>query len=268
MRVRIAPFLPTTLIPEPKRSFAATISEWAERDAVQFYDKILPQFANKYVKKWGSKVEDINVNSRAPGDSAWQGGRGEHPFQISSDVDHPERGYQIQRSATGETLATAHDYDEAHAKVAELMAQEDPGTPVHSVRITPEMRESVMRGQPLFERQRAAAESEGLKRPVLLDDIVAELPHNPSAKERAVIAQVTKIANRIVPKAEVMPATRLMPHAEDTKEAIGGNTITGVTTMGAESQPVYPPGPCALYAAARESLLQPGICISGRHISR
>ena len=113
------------------------------------------------------------------------------------------------------------------------MAQEDPGTPVHSVRITPEMRESVMRGQPLFERQRAAAESEGLKRPVLLDDIVAELPHNPSAKERAVIAQVTKIANRIVPKAEVMPATRLMPHAEDTKEAIGGNTITGVTTMGA-----------------------------------
>jgi hypothetical protein len=55
-----------------------------------FYDKLLPNFVNKYVKKWGGKVEDGTVD------------------------------------ATGDALN------------------------VHSLDITPAMRESVLRGQPLF----------------------------------------------------------------------------------------------------------------------
>lgn len=62
-----------------------------------FYDDILPRFMNKYGKKWGVKVEDINL----PGIG--------DPFE---------------------------------------------GAVMHSIDVTPEMKESVMQGQPMFQKER------------------------------------------------------------------------------------------------------------------
>ena len=73
-----------------------------------FYDEILPRFMNKYGKKWGVKVEEINF---------------------------PELG--------------------------------DEGITAHAVRVTPEMKESVMQGQLMFSRKFSPEEIAEMETPIL-----------------------------------------------------------------------------------------------------
>jgi hypothetical protein len=79
-----------------------------------FYDKILPNFVNKYVKKWNGKVE----------------------------------------RTTFEADANRKEFDQ-------VPYIESGDTPVHSVAITPEMRKSVMRGQPKFSPRKIEEPTEG-----------------------------------------------------------------------------------------------------------
>ncbi len=67
-----------------------------------FYDKILPNFMNKYVKKWGAKVEPGSISTQEGG---------------------------LPTGARGQAA-------------------------VHMVDVTPQMRESAMQGQPLFQQAR------------------------------------------------------------------------------------------------------------------
>lgn len=78
----------------------------------RLYDRILPQFAEKYGKKWGAKVGQRRLN------------------QALQDLSE-----QIPYGSTEE------------------------GVPVHSIDITPAMRESVLQGQPLFSRRTADPEA-------------------------------------------------------------------------------------------------------------
>lgn len=75
-----------------------------------FYDKQLPLVANKLGKKFGAKVEDSEVNAEAPMNDAFV-------RALEEETGEPE---QLSRVT------------------------------VHSIAITPSMREGVMRGQPLF----------------------------------------------------------------------------------------------------------------------
>lgn len=213
----------------------------------EFYDKIIPQFANKYVKKWGSKVEDTHIETVDRELGGYMGptatlnevremrkalhDRGE-TVQIHQQLEDVKN--QMEVGGSFEQAMSDHGSPHLARLFGGEMAHKTENVPVHSVRITPEMRESLMRGQPLFERGRKGAEEAGtgLRRPVLLDDVVAELPHNPSLREREVIAQVGKIANRIVPKAEVIPARRIMPADSVASERARGQSITGATTQG------------------------------------
>ena len=92
-----------------------------------FYDQMLPQMVNKYVKKWSGKVGETTI---------------EHEPANASEADAAPsddgvfRGWQATKK------------------------------PVHSLDITPAMRESVMQGQPLFSRKRDAVQS--------LNDAIAE----------------------------------------------------------------------------------------------
>lgn len=70
-----------------------------------FYDKILPDFVRKYVKKWGGKVETTTLNKSLDDSS------GQRPYKGGSGAENIK---------------------------------------VHSVTITPEMKASVMSGQPKF----------------------------------------------------------------------------------------------------------------------
>ena len=83
-----------------------------------FYDKILPAFANKYVKKWGAKVEQSGLIN---------------PRGVGREMPNGRGGI--------------------------IKIQDEPPVPVHSIAITPAMRDSVMEGQPLFQR----GGDEGLK---------------------------------------------------------------------------------------------------------
>jgi SNF2 family DNA or RNA helicase len=103
-----------------------------------FYDRMLPSFVNRYVKKWGARVEQEAIPLGSYGFDVRQSGSGLwNVFDYASDIVH--------RATTEE---------EAKAWVKRQGRAEET---VHSVTITDKMRESVMLGQPLYERQRETA---------------------------------------------------------------------------------------------------------------
>lgn len=85
-----------------------------------FYDQIIPSFLNKYAKKWGGRVGTTEIKA--------------------SIENHPPGTMVEQRQ--GESV------NDAMARMAAEVARP---IPVHSLDITPSMKESVMQGQPLFQ---------------------------------------------------------------------------------------------------------------------
>jgi hypothetical protein len=136
-----------------------------------FYDRILPQFANKYGKKWGAQVGETII-PKGPG--------------------------------------------------------KDYGYPVHTLPITPQMRESVMQGQPLFQRGTAEAprgwghtgEGGEVARPSPGGRLHGTRLEVMGPEEQAIVDDVAKILARILPpEAGVIPVRKL---------TLGGAGIHGV----------------------------------------
>jgi hypothetical protein len=98
-----------------------------------FYDKIIPNFVDKYTRKWDAKVTPAEINTNQYG--VVQSGTGD--FYIVGNDSKPigeksaARPYKIEENA--EAAAKRMNTQKAHA-----------------VEITPEMQISVMQGQPLF----------------------------------------------------------------------------------------------------------------------
>lgn len=95
-----------------------------------FYDKILPEFVNKYVKKWGGKVENAEITAT---------GRKDMLDVIASD------GSLIERTSYD---SYAHDVARQNPGAKVVPARESIS--VHSLTITPAMRAAVLQGQPKF----------------------------------------------------------------------------------------------------------------------
>lgn len=122
-----------------------------------FYDSILPNLVNRYVKKWGGKVGETSIS----------------PVPVGSDAQMAE-----YRALANEKELAALNH----------------GVAVHSLDITPAMRESVMLGQSLFEpeseytprddlfSQNATQEQKALAREALAD--LGTLSGNRRAKPR------------------------------------------------------------------------------------
>lgn len=113
-----------------------------------FYDRILPNFVNKYAKKWGKRVEttDIGLPARKKVD------------KIVSEQTESGVKYQIQFTDGTKSPGWWTTYEDAQVAVEEaerdLLPYTETGiepTPVHSLDITPEMAESVLAGQTLFQ---------------------------------------------------------------------------------------------------------------------
>jgi hypothetical protein len=109
-----------------------------------FYDEMLPNAMNKYAKKWGARVGETSIetthrNYKGP----WEEG-GMWFVQYEGT---PNEGDWVVR-----TFMNGTD--------ARKFADEIVGvtTPVHSLDITPEMRQSVLEGQPLFQGPKGAVE--------------------------------------------------------------------------------------------------------------
>jgi hypothetical protein len=102
-----------------------------------FYDRILPQFVNKYAKKWGAKVENTKISGN---ESLWE------PYERSD-------GTWSFRNRSNNEVASSATFPSRSA-VLEAINREG-----HSIDITPAMRESVMQGQPLFENKEPLSRS-------------------------------------------------------------------------------------------------------------
>jgi len=110
-----------------------------------FYDKILPDFVNKYVKKWGAKVERGTVGSPIS-DAAFAKG---HPIKLNAETDGSGEYYLSWRESGDRIPGTYRTEKEATDAAVELVKTAG-STPAHSLVITPAMRKDVMAGQPQF----------------------------------------------------------------------------------------------------------------------
>ena len=142
-----------------------------------FYDKILPDFVNKYTKRWGGKVEPSKIELEPSGFThrLYEG----EPLtseSINARINTPEFkelpaqvqvqiGKAIEMVARGETTADiSHQLSPRAAEFLGGRLVERPTEPItapaHSVAITPAMRKGVMEGQPLFSPKITGADRE------------------------------------------------------------------------------------------------------------
>jgi hypothetical protein len=191
-----------------------------------FYDKILPQFLSKYAKKWGGKA-----------------GRGEivPKFTVQRSRPHINGKYEVLQPHGLPILTSemrTHLFDTKEA--AEAFAREEAkksATPTHSVDITPEMKKSVMEGQPLFRKEAKpfgrATKPNAAGMSKVADDIIGRLPAKPSAAEQKVLDRVAEIAREIVPRATTVAAHELRQVEPGTQRSIldKGTRVAGATAM-------------------------------------
>lgn len=112
-----------------------------------FYDKILPSFVSRYVKKWGGKVEPANLDIVTPKRSGniWTDAR------IEENKSGEFELYARKVDGVEETYLETFDSRAAAEEQAATVTGKSHAVPVHSLTITPEMRYSVMKeGQRLF----------------------------------------------------------------------------------------------------------------------
>lgn len=134
-----------------------------------FYDKIIPDYLNKYGKKFGAKVGETEI--KTTDDAVHDDGRPRKREWILDSMNNLRP--QLDDAATAkEALKEINAYvskgrdlsmEEAKRMTPEQLADYAVGhktDTVHSLDITPELRKAVLEGQPLF--QAGAGEVKGL----------------------------------------------------------------------------------------------------------
>lgn len=154
--------------PQPAKRYTGVDLKLGGEGMRGFYDKILPTFVNKYAKKWGAKVEPDLLNREPSGFTlgSFEGPRLSTGL-IQRAIERPDfetlpasvQG-QVRDALVFASEGAANDEISQHLspRAAEFLGgkmvdKPTPavGIPVHSVTITPSMRESVMAGQAMFE---------------------------------------------------------------------------------------------------------------------
>ena len=124
-----------------------------------FYDRILPKEVGKFIKKWGSKVGEIQFESLRRGpDNLEPGDRLIQDPEIFADYVDPNAWFIVD--ATDDVVASGATREEALSAYFGMETVQEVGDPtevvkgesVHSFPITEQMRESAMRGFPMFRR--------------------------------------------------------------------------------------------------------------------
>ena len=183
-----------------------------------FYDRILPQMAAKFGKKFGAKVSKTRVmtgekhdyvDPTEPDTSGWKvidkkNGLGHDIRQVIGEDGQPvipELAMKAEASDENAIAATKKEYMNRRQKL---------GAGVHQLDITPELKDSVMKGQPLFKREgNDVAKSSGK---MLAKGLSGEPTKEFTAKEAEFVKAVNDIRDKMFPKAE----TRFMKSMRDT----------------------------------------------------
>lgn len=138
--------------------------EWANN----LYDKAIPNFLSKYGKKWGAKVGDAEIVAtdfmrdrhyegpeRSRTDLSVAAGKGKTVSVSSAAREVQDAMYR------GMPFADAmyrHGTDALAEELGGKFVIDRKPTSVHSMDVTPEMKRSVMEGQPLFQEKKGATE--------------------------------------------------------------------------------------------------------------
>jgi len=97
-----------------------------------FYDKIVPDFLNKYGKKWGAKVGETKLGT---------GGK----WTVYNEDGQALQTYATESEAAQRTRVHLGEFFESNGQ---------PNESIHSLTVTPDMKRSVMEeGQPLFHQE-------------------------------------------------------------------------------------------------------------------
>jgi len=131
------------------RGQGAIVDPWSKPSGmVAFYDQRLPKDVARYVKRWGSKPRQVLQEQVVPDSWGihWADGQGpatavDYPTPAAAEAQMQKLGEQEAFSETG--LVVRPTTSEA--------------LPAWLIDITPAMRQSVKRGQPLWQRKRGKA---------------------------------------------------------------------------------------------------------------
>ncbi len=130
-----------------------------------FYDQMLPRFMEKYLKRFGTKVDALEVET----ENLWHGS---YPYDFQSWLIGPGSQYTTRSDAEQRRAYDAYRAEDAEAVSKEPAYQM---AKVHSIALTPEMKESVInQGQPKFAR-RVRPSPYPVEQPGTLDKIVRVL---------------------------------------------------------------------------------------------
>lgn len=150
-----------------------------------FYDKMLPNEIGKYVKKWGGKIGESTIDTQGTGlaerreyvgptlsaDRVREIARDQGAAvanQLRMVAELLDSGYSLQ-----EAMAEHGSISSAEALGGKMVARKSVPAIVHSVDITPAMRESVLQGQPLFSQRALTLNDPDVKRRDALRDMPA-----------------------------------------------------------------------------------------------
>jgi hypothetical protein len=125
---------------QPKRHFKVLLKKAdltiGGEGMKKYYDEIYPKFLEKYGKKWDASVGDTKISTEASPKS-WA------YFRDWFSKNHSDVG--------GSSTALANwEQGENSKYVREFLKQNKVQEPIRYIDITPKMKESVGKGQPLF----------------------------------------------------------------------------------------------------------------------
>ncbi len=113
---------------------------------IALYDKILGNFARKFAKKFDAKVEDIAIETATRQDRPE-----ERPVRVVEETEGDRIGeFTITLEGTDMTWGAYSTREAAEAELTRMKLNIGRPVTVHSIEITPAMRESAMRGQLMF----------------------------------------------------------------------------------------------------------------------
>ena len=185
-------FLETTPEPDGWRNIEGESLAVGGEGMKGFYDTILPAFMDKYAKKWNAKTGETSIKS--PRVTYKEG------FKVGSES--PTQWYVYK---DGEKYDGPFRTESDAIKYAPQVSDFDK---VHSIDVTPTMRESVMGGQPLFQTAKGAVtfDAEGIKATIHAFEAAdfSTLVHENAHVFRRMLADVAERTNNAQIRADLV----------------------------------------------------------------
>ncbi|MFO7890679.1 MAG: hypothetical protein R6V04_10110 [bacterium] len=168
---------------------------------LKFYDEMLPQAVNKYIKKWGEKVEQIPVTSMPK-------------LGISSFMEDGKIQYRVMNESTNQPLSfekfdNQYDVNNSLDSWKKLFARQFNEESSLGFKINDAMRDDVIyQGQPLFEKKPSYAPG-SLQQEMDFGDIPpVPLKKQPIELQRAYVKTV-KLMDKMVKQRKDLSKTQI-----------------------------------------------------------